>query len=294
MSLIKGFIYKYKKSLIFILLIAISIFLLFSSSSSAVITFKKMGESVLYPFQFVFFSTSQFFQNTFNSISELKKSQEEIKNLRNELEQYKQIVINFNELNNEIINLKQILQLKQEISYNSTACEVVARDPKSLFDVLIINKGSNDGIKENMPVISYSSGKRTLVGKVVEVTPFSSKVLTLQNPILNVGSIISSSRSHVVIQGSNKSTGIAKLLYLPKDFYIQPNDPNLVYTSGDSLLFPAGIEIGQIIKIYQSKRYEIFNEADVKLSADLSKVDFVLVLKIDYNQDDFKLEYGGL
>jgi rod shape-determining protein MreC len=266
---------------------------MFTSSSSAVITFKKLGQSVLYPFQFVFFSTSQFFQNTFNSISQLKKTQEEIKNLRNELEQYKKVVIDFNELNNEIINLKEILQLKQEVVYSSIACEIVGRDPKSLFDVLILNKGSKDGIKENMPVISYTAGKRTLVGKVVETTLFSSKVITLQNPILNVGAVLSANRSHVITQGSNRASGIARVLYIPKDYYIKLDESDLVYTSGDSMIFPSGIEIGRIIKVYPSKRYENFNEADLKISTDLSRIDYVLVLKIDYKKDNLKLEYGG-
>ena len=178
MSVIKGFIYKYKKIIILIVIIIISFILMFSSSKTAAITLKKAGLSILYPFQYIFSTTGNFFQNTFNSISKLKESQEEIISLRNELNNYKRIIIDFNQLNNEINDLKALLELRENISYDSVACEIIARDPETLFDTFIINKGFKNGINENMPVISYASGKRTLIGKVVETTPFSAKVIT--------------------------------------------------------------------------------------------------------------------
>ena len=62
-----------------------------------------------------------------------------------------------------------------------------------------------------------------------------------------------------------------------------------VYTSGDSLIFPKGLEIGRITGVKQSERFENFNEATVTLTAELAKVEYLLVLKTDYRKDDFKL-----
>ena len=256
MSAIKGFIYKNKKGIIFITLIVISFILMFTSSKRPVITFKKVGFSIIYPFQFTFNSLGNFFQNTFNSISQLKKIQEQLSNTRNELEQYKKIIIDFNELNNENITLKKILKLKKEMAYDSVTCEVIGMDPHRLFDVLIINKGSKHGIKENMPVISYAGGKKTLVGKIVETTRFASKVITLQNPKLSVGAVIVKNRVHRIIQGSNKSHGVVKLLYIPKKYNMSASETNYIYTSGDSFIFPRGIEIGKILEIYPFRASE--------------------------------------
>ena len=289
MSAIKGFIYNNKKNIIFISLIIISFILMLASNKTAIKRLKKSGFSIIYPFQFVVNSCGSFFQNTFNSISELKKSQEELEKIRNELNQYKKFILDFNELNNENMSLRKLLRLKKEIIYESVACEVIGRDPKTLFDVLIINKGSKDGVNENMPVISYAGGKRILIGKIAEATPFASKVISMHNPKLRVGAVIVKNRVHTLIQGSNKAPGIVKLFYIPKKYMLSKSGMNYIYTSGDSLIFPKGIEIGKIIKIYPSKRYEMFNEADVQISADLSKLEYVLVLKIDYKRDDFKL-----
>ena len=291
MSAIKGFLYKNKKIIIFILLILISLILIFSSKKEAVVKAKKEGFKLFSPFYFLVNSTGNFFMNTFNSISQLKKSQEELKKLRNELEQYKKIIIDFNEIKNENIQLRRTLELKEETIYDSVACEVIGRDPKKLFDILILNKGKKDGIKENMPVISYASGKKVLIGKVVEVTYNLSKIITLHNPKFSVSAVIlkDNNRIHTIIQGSNKMLGIVKLLYIPKEYFFGESDLDFIYTSGDSLIFPKGLEIGRIVKLYTSKRYEMFNEADVEMSVDLSKLDYVLVLKVDYKKDDFNL-----
>ena len=126
---------------------------------------------------------------------------------------------------------------------------------------------------------------------MVEVTYNLSKIITLHNPKFSASAVIlkDNSRIHTIIQGSNKMLGLVKLLYIPKQYFFAESDIDFVYTSGDSLIFPKGLEIGRIVKLYTSKRYEMFNEADVQLSIDISKLDYVLVLKVDYQRDDFNL-----
>lgn len=291
MSVIKGFIYKNKKIITFVFLFIICLIFLFSSEKGAIVKIKKEGFKIFSPFHFVINSIGGFFHNTFNSISQLKERQEEIKNLRTELNQYKKIIIDFNEIKNENIRLRKLIDLKDDMIYDSVACEIIGRDPKNLFDILLLNKGKNAGIRENMPVITYGGGKNILVGKVVEVTPNLSKIITLHNPKFSANCVIlkSNNRIHTVIEGSNKMFGIVKLLYIPKQYYFAETDMDFIYTSGDSLIFPKGLEIGRIVKIHTSKRYEMFNEAEIQLSADLSKLDYVLVLKVNYKKEDFNL-----
>jgi rod shape-determining protein MreC len=293
MSAINGFLYKNKKILILLTLILISFILLFLSNKSAVNNFKKLGFSILYPFQYSSKSINDFLQNTVNSISELKKSKEELSKLSRELEQYKKIIIDFNEMETKIKKLNEQLSIKDSIKYDSEFCEIIGKDPENLFNIIIINKGSNSGIKINMPVISYIAGRRILIGKVVETIPFASKVMTIQNPKLSVGAIISNGNYNTIVQGSASRPGISKLYYVPKSYKLSNSGIDTIYTSGDSFIFPKGIEIGRIIKINESKRYEFFNEADIEISADISSIDYVIVLKVDYDKDNFNL-YEGL
>ena len=286
---IKNVFKRNRKNLLFVFFVLVSLIMMTVSNKSASLTARQVLFSIVYPFQFSFHSVVSFFQNTFNSINELKEIKEELDKTKKELDQYKKVIIDFNELNNENSNLKKMLDLKQSISYDSVPAEVIGRDPQKLFDILIINKGSNSGIKENMPVIGYSFGKRVLVGKIVEVTPFASKILTVTNVNFSAGAITSKDKIHCIVKWSNEIPGVVKLLYIPKQYIIPDTGIEYIYTSGDSLIFPKGIEIGKIIKINPSQRYEIFNEGLVQLSVDISKLDYVLVLKVESDKDNYKI-----
>lgn len=289
MSVIKGFIYKHRRGITLIVLILVSFLLMIFSNNKVLKSSRNILSTIVYPFQYSFNSIGGFVQNTFNSIGQLKRIKKDRDALRIEIEKYKRAVVDFAELNRENKELKQLLHLKNTISYKSVSCEVISGDPERLYNMIILNKGSNNGIKINMPVITYSNGKKVLVGKIVEVNPFYSKVMTLHNSDLLVGGIISSNSVHGLIHGDNSQLGIIKLLYLPKSYNNQSYNNSIVYTSGDSLIYPRGIEIGRIIKIIPSKRYEIFNEADVKLSVDFSKLEYAMVLLVDSDIDNYKL-----
>lgn len=283
MSAFKNFIYNNKRGLTFIFFMILSLILLFFSNKKVTIAidFKKIIFTFTSPFQFMITGTGNFFRDTVNSISELNKIKNELDKTRMELEQYKKALLDFNEINRELKELKNILDLKNNIEYEIITCEVIGRDPRKLNDFLIINKGSTKGIKENMPVISYLEGKKVLVGKTVEVTPFYSKVMTLNHSKFNAGAIISNERLHCIASGDNVKQDIIKLLYIPKSYNLPKDEITYIYTSGDSLIYPKGIEIGKIISLKESQRYENFNEAYVKISVNLSKLEYVIVLKVE-------------
>lgn len=281
MGIIKNFFYQNKRGITFIILTLISILLLIFSNKKITINFRKILFVLTSPFEFFVTGTGNFFRDTVTSILELNKIKKELEKTKLELDQYKKIIIDFNELNHQLNTLKQILDLKNNFEYQTVTAEVIGRDPKKLNDFLIIDKGLNHGIKENMAVITYTEGKKLLVGKTVEVTPFYSKVMTLNNSNLHVGVFILDSRINCIVKGDNIKPNIIKLLYIPKEYKL--SGVTYVYTSGDSLIYPKGIEVGEIVSIKESQRYENFNEGYVKISVELSKLEYVIVLKIESN-----------
>ncbi len=288
MSRFKGFIAKRQRGLLYIFIVIICFVLMFFTNKSGVVVGKKVLFSFAYPFQVTINSVGKFFGNTINSISSLRKLQAEFNRTQAELDQYKKVIIDFNELNNEITSLRNLLDLQESIDYELVACEVVGRDPARMNETLIINKGTAKGIKENMPVISYYGGKKALIGKISEATPFASKVMTLNNSQMSIGAMIVKNRVNCLVKGNNSSNSLVDLLYIPKDYTEEEIKNAFVYTSGDSMIFPKGLEIGRIIDIRQSARYENFNEASVRITADLSKVEYLLVLKVNYKKDNFQ------
>ena len=65
---------------------------------------------------------------------------------------------------------------------------------------MIINKGDLNGIKENMPVVSYRNGRK-VIGKILATTHISSKIITINNPALSVGVVIDNN-IHCIIKGA--------------------------------------------------------------------------------------------
>ncbi|HBD96437.1 MAG: hypothetical protein A2015_06655 [Spirochaetes bacterium GWF1_31_7] len=289
MSAIKGLIYRSRRGLLTLFFVIISFILIIFSDTRGLISFSKIGLSIIYPFQFMINSLGDKFNDMVNAVSQIKQIEDEVKGLRDELDLYRKMMVDFNVIIKENSDLRNTLDLKDNLDYKTVAAQIVGRDPNNFFDYLIIDKGSNAGIIENMPVISYKKGRKALIGRVSLVTPFSSKVITLNNPEMNVGVVVGNENTHCVVQGDNSSLDYAKLLYLPKDYDFPGSKSSLVYTSGDSIFYPKGIEIGVMTEVLPSKKYEIYNEAVIKLTENYNKIEFVLVLIVNFKKDDFNL-----
>lgn len=282
------FIFNHKRGLVTSVLLIVSVILIGLTETKVGISAGKIGFSIIYPFQYIFNSTGKGVNSVVNAVAERNKLEQQLNLAMIELEQYRKMLIDFNVIIKENSDLRNTLELRDSFNYKSMTAQIVGRDPANMFDYIIIDKGSKHGIKENMAVISYKNGRKALVGKVFVVTPFASKVMTLKNPDLRVGVVIDYDGTHCVIQGQRTADQEVKLLYVPKDFSLEKAGSPLVYTSGDSLFYSKGIEIGTITEIVPSKRFEIYNEAKVSMSEDYSKLEYVLVLMLDADKDNFK------
>jgi rod shape-determining protein MreC len=56
------------------------------------------------------------------------------------------------ELASENDRLRSFLQLKEQSKYKVLTARIIGRDPSVWFDSSIVNRGSLDGVKLNMPV----------------------------------------------------------------------------------------------------------------------------------------------
>ena len=139
---------------------------------------------------------------------------------------------------------------------------------------VVINKGSNVGIKLGMPVLN----KGNLVGRIVEVNYISSRILLLNDLNSKIPAVISPSGEQAILSGIGQKN--PTLEYLPDGF--QNVDDLTVYTSGkDGVLFP-GISIGKIIRDEDDESDE--GRIRVKLFSDPTQVLYVNVV-IDKSND---------
>lgn len=172
-----------------------------------------------------------------------------------------------NELQQQQQQLMQLLHYIENQSQPPITSPVIGRSPDSWWQQFIIGRGSNDGIKPGDVV----SGVGGLVGRVVQVTPRTSRVMLISDSRSRVGIQISRSRSPGFVQGQNSQ--MATVQFFEKVPDVRVGDT--VTTSAVSRLFPAGIPIGTVKTINLEKGPA--PEAIIELNAPLNILEWVVI-----------------
>ena len=176
----------------------------------------------------------------------------------------------------EVTELKSILNLNETLStYKIINATVINRNMKSFFKELTINKGTIDGVKKNMAVVTNDG----LIGKVIKSNKNNSIVkLITSADIYNMLS--------VQINIDNKYVyGILKDYDLnTNSFIIEGIDENveikegaIVSTTGLSNIYPSGLIIGEVVRI-QKDNFDLAYILKVKPSVDFDNFHYVAVL----------------
>jgi rod shape-determining protein MreC len=150
--------------------------------------------------------------------------------------------------------------------------QVIARDTTNRVRIVILNKGSNQGVAVGMPVITHQG----LVGRVVRAAPDVSKCLLVSDIRSAVDAIAQESREQMVAVGANGEN--LEIRYLSVDADI--HDGDRVVTSGLGGLFPAGLLIGELHNV-RAHPDSLFMEGELIPSVDLSRLEEALILKVD-------------
>lgn len=172
-------------------------------------------------------------------------------------------------INDENARLRNLLDFRKIIPYTSMPAQVIGRDPSNWSNSLIMDKGSANGIKHNMAVMST----RGIVGRIVEIGKYSSKVLLITDPNLKVGVLIRRNRQGGVMVG--RPGNRCKIIYIALDSDAKAGDK--VITAGFGGVFPKGILVGEIEKVGKEEG-RLYKYAIVKPSQDLSKLEEVLCI----------------
>lgn len=189
--------------------------------------------------------------------------------LSKEIDLLKRKLNETNEIRLENARLKNLLSLKKNSPFKVIAAQVFGRSGDSWSSLVMINKGSHHGIKRGFVAINYLG----LVGRVVETSSSSSKVMLLSDPNLGVSALITRSRQEGLVSGTLGSSLIMR--YLPRDSDVQISDT--VITSGLTSFYPKGLVIGTVTEVGDEfsglSRYCL-----IKPVVDLSNIEEVLII----------------
>ncbi len=216
-----------------------------------------------------------FFDNIFGYIYRYNALVEENENLKAELNQTKEQLRDAQEALDENARFRELLELKQKNrSFDFEMAEIIAIGTGNWSTVFTIDKGSLSGIEVNDCVITEDG----MVGFVSETGTTFSEVVTVIDPSMQAGAIVSRTRDVAVAQGSFDlmADGYLKLSYVKKDSGIMEGD--IIETSGIGGVFPKGIVIGTVERILP-EAHGISNYAILKPAVDLNAIHKVFVIK---------------
>ncbi len=211
-------------------------------------------------------------QAAYNFITELQELSEENRELRNKLDEYQRLEADKEEFYQENQRLRSMLGFKEREEYDLEPAKVVGRSSDDWNRTIMINKGKNDGVEHNMPVIT----DRGLVGRITSVSNSSSKVLLLIDPDSAVTGLVQNSREMGIVEGKDDLSSELQMINLPQDAELNQGDQ--VVSSGLGPVFPKGLVIGEIIEL-EEEMSGFTNKAFIEPAVNFSQLEEVFLVK---------------
>ena len=183
------------------------------------------------------------------------------------------------ELKQQIESVERILGLQQTMS-RTVAARVIASGVSNFEWTVTIDAGSNDGIDENMAVVTGDETGPRLVGKVISVTPESSVVQLLIDRDFVVPGKLSTSQEAGTVEGRGAED--LRMELLGPGIEVSATEPESVVTlgyqvNGQQGLFPPGILIGTVSRAF-SEPDGVDSFVTVRPAVDFSTLQYVLVM----------------
>lgn len=213
--------------------------------------------------------------NFFSGFSNNQKMKKELDEARAELARADAMEQLLEESNNENENLRALLgEQSKHPALSFTYAEVIAKSVDTYTLTFTLNKGSRQGIKKDMPVISVGG----LAGRIIEVAPDYSILLALVDSRSSVPALGERSRDTGIIKGL-QSTGQASntcvMTQLPAEAKLLPGDT--VVSSGMGGVFPKGLALGKVTELTVGEGLQSLS-AVIKPSVDFNHLECVLII----------------
>jgi rod shape-determining protein MreC len=184
-----------------------------------------------------------------------------------------QLQVQIVELQQQVIEAQLLSTLvdyeRRHVENQYVAASVIARDVSPFMHYVIIDRGSDDGLRKGMPVVTQQG----LVGSVAAVTAAAARVELINDPGSNINVVLQQSGVDAVLSG--QITGEIQLDKISQNVVVQPGD--LVMTSGLGGNYPADIVIGQVVTVRKDPS-SLFQTSSVQPAVDFSQLGIVLII----------------
>ena len=180
----------------------------------------------------------------------------------------------------------QVVQLQQQVSETQalaalvnfsrsnpessyTAASVIGRDPSPFLHYIIVDKGSNDGVRRGMPVVTDQG----LVGRVDAVISSAARIQLITDPASVVNVRLEKTSREAQLVGT--ISGDLALNLIPQDVAIGSGD--VVLTSGLGGGYPPDLIVGQVLSV-RKQDSDLFQQATIQPVVDFAQLKIILII----------------
>jgi rod shape-determining protein MreC len=218
-----------------------------------------------------FYNSAVNFKNSYENYKNFRKTAEENQKLKQQIENLTAQIADLQFLGKENQTLKDDLHFLKEKKFNFVSGKIFNQNLEEQTRVLMIDKGTNDGVNKNFPVVSAGG---ILIG-IIDKTDDSHSLIKLLSD--------NQSQISVLIQNESKSFGLLKGGYdlgmrielVPQGEKIETG--NFVVSSGLDKNIPAGLLIG-FVESVRSNPHEPFQTVFIKSAASYDKITTATIL----------------
>lgn len=206
------------------------------------------------------------FRDNYDTLSGFRLENERLRKRVQNLEIERQKLLEA-EANNR--RLQQLLDFRAQLPGSAITASIIANSASSWFQSCLLDKGSADGVRKDMAVVTPLG----VVGKVVSVTRRTAKVLLLTDSNSGIDVMVQRTRSRGIVSGSLDNVTVLK--YMKRSEDVQEGDR--LITSGLDGVFPKGMLVGTVIKV-RKQSLGLFQSVEVLPAVQSSRTEEVLVV----------------
>jgi len=218
----------------------------------------RVGEGIAVPFRAV----GEWFAG-------LGVSRSEVEALRQQNDELRGRLAELEEARQENERLRALVDFAEERKFTQLGARVIGRPSSSWEGVIVIDRGTADGVRAGMPVLAAQG----LVGQIVETAAHSARVRLITDQQSGVAGMLQSSRVEGIVQGSIDRT--LSLNFVSKDS--TPTVGDVVITSGLGGVYPKGLVVGDVTAV-DSRRADLYPRITLASRVPVDALEEVLVL----------------
>ncbi len=205
-----------------------------------------------------------------NAYLEYRSVAAENKNLREKLVETSTTLAMYEEAARENVRLRSVLGFEPPPGYSLIPAEIVSISGEYIPISAVINKGSRDSLKIDLPVINQQG----LIGRISSVSANTAVVQLLTDPSNRVAARVAESREMGIIKYSAVNGMMLDNFPIGGDIKVG----DLLLSSGLGGVYPSGLKVGTIDEV-ELPEHEVFAKVKVKPAVNFYSIDELFILK---------------